>query len=108
MSNSYGSITIGALMRVRPRPTLTQLNDLAVERDMTPIYPDGPGNGHFNPRAHATILSLWRSENPEAASKPVDKDKRAGRGPNLSLTNRLQRERLARDAAGNRARPEDT
>jgi hypothetical protein len=97
-SNSHGSITIGALMKVRPRPSLTRLNDLAIERGMTPIYPDGPGNGRFSPRAHAAILALWRAEHPDAAAQPVDKNHRAGRGPNISLTNRLQRERMARDA----------
>jgi hypothetical protein len=99
-TNSHG-ITIQQLLRVPPRPTLMQLNDLAIERGMDPLWPDGVGRLHFSARSHAAILALWRAENPDAATKPVQEDKRAGRGGEVpSISNRIQRERLQRDAAG--------
>jgi hypothetical protein len=110
-TNSHG-ITIAQLLRVPPRPTLTQLNDLAIERGMDPLWPDGVGHGKFNALAHAAILAIWREENPDAATKPRDKDRPAGRGGEVpSISNRHQIERLrmqpppavppARDAVGN-------
>jgi hypothetical protein len=78
------------------RPSMTDLQSWAISADIRDplLWPEGnPSNKGFRKANYTRLLKAHRKAHPQPERTP-------GKGAAISLTNRRQREALAKDASG--------